>query len=602
MRLSTRSPRHAGLAQRRGARAFILATLLCACPWLGAQTAPAVSVAVLQVAAQLANGRGQHGLAVDLLRRVLDERSRELGADHPGLLPSVMNLAMGLSNRGQLAEAQLLFDRAERLAQRNPSDIDRARLLTYLAAHAAQSGQAAGVALAAASRAVQAWRDVLELALSTTQDLQLADGAPADMNALRGELAMALNMEAAMARRANDLLMAWASARQAQALLSGTPGLPVAWRADVMVTLGRISAAQGRLAAAEVHLRSAIELRSRLLGDGPALAQAWLALAAAYQTEAMNAAARQAYAQAWAVLRRAPQSAAEVLDADTIVSYARLLSADAGVAASEQAQVFELLQWLRPEAVEQTVAQTAARLTQDDPALNEQWRALDDAQREHDLAVGALAREFSLPDAERNRRIEDTLVAQRDAARARVEQLRQALKRDHPQFDAWTKPQPLSLASVQQRLQPDEALLWPVLGQASGVMVMIDRDGVQWRGISMGATALRDAVQGLRRGLEIREATVPDYDLAQAHALYRALLEPLEPVLRAKRHLLTLGAGPLASLPWAVLVTQGTQDTQATTTGSGAARDSVYAGAAWLGKRWAVTQLSGVAGLVGGCG
>jgi CHAT domain-containing protein len=68
------------------------------------------------------------------------------------------------------------------------------------------------------------------------------------------------------------------------------------------------------------------------------------------------------------------------------------------------------------------------------------------------------------------------------------------------------------------------------------------------------------------------------------HALYKALLDPVEDLIRGK-HLLIVPSGPLTQLPFQVLVT-------AASTASGG-----YRSAAWLARRHAITVLPAVSSL-----
>ena len=75
-----------------------------------------------------------------------------------------------------------------------------------------------------------------------------------------------------------------------------------------------------------------------------------------------------------------------------------------------------------------------------------------------------------------------------------------------------------------------------------------------------------------------------DYDAA--HRLYSAVLGPVEDVIAGKPHLIVVPAGPLASLPFHVLVTE-----------KKATDPSDHRSAAWLVRRHAVTVLPAVASL-----
>jgi TPR repeat protein/CHAT domain-containing protein len=86
-----------------------------------------------------------------------------------------------------------------------------------------------------------------------------------------------------------------------------------------------------------------------------------------------------------------------------------------------------------------------------------------------------------------------------------------------------------------------------------------------------------------------RRIEVLPFDLGRANELYRALLGPIEDIIRDKR-LLVIASGPLTSLPFNVLVT----DKPERAIPEGLAD---YRNAAWLGARTTVTVLPSVASL-----
>ena len=108
-------------------------------------------------------------------------------------------------------------------------------------------------ALRFAASAAASWRKITAgPSLSFTS---IGSDTPADepQKLEKGELALALNLQANMALRVEELALAQAAAAESLALLINTKGLPRWWRADVMLTLGKVSSAQGRLSAAEQY-------------------------------------------------------------------------------------------------------------------------------------------------------------------------------------------------------------------------------------------------------------------------------------------------------------------------------------------------------------
>ena len=85
------------------------------------------------------------------------------------------------------------------------------------------------------------------------------------------------------------------------------------------------------------------------------------------------------------------------------------------------------------------------------------------------------------------------------------------------------------------------------------------------------------------------------FDLGLAHELYNALIGPVEPLIRDKRHLMVVPSGALTALPFHLLVTE---KPVVAVPQVKAARDlGAYRDAQWLLKRHAVSVLPSVASL-----
>jgi CHAT domain-containing protein len=121
--------------------------------------------------------------------------------------------------------------------------------------------------------------------------------------------------------------------------------------------------------------------------------------------------------------------------------------------------------------------------------------------------------------------------------------------------------------------------------------------GRTWRTIGIGAENLSQKVAAFRGGLDLdklqKSAGKPVlFDLALAHELYVALIDPVEDLVKDKRHLLVVPSGPLTSLPFHLLVTEKPAKPVMQV------KDiALYRDAAWLIKRQAVSVLPSVASL-----
>lgn len=157
------------------------------------------------------------------------------------------------------------------------------------------------------------------------------------------------------------------------------------------------------------------------------------------------------------------------------------------------------------------------------------------------------------------------------------------LRRDFPDYFAIVRPQPLSEPDAAAMLDRDEAavLLVPTAFGTHVVLVTADGDPY-WYRAEQPLRQVRADVRALRRNLECQGEECEPFDRAIAFRLYRTLFSPLEDRLAGKRHLYIVADGPLASLPFAALVTRAPRGD-----------DGDYAAlraTSWFGDRHAFSQ------------
>ena len=214
-----------------------------------------------------------------------------------------------------------------------------------------------------------------------------------------------------------------------------------------------------------------------------------------------------------------------------------------------------------------------------------------------------------------------------DAVDARLAEIDKRLAREFPDYAALANVEPATIAQIQARLGPNEALVLiaatPPLGNpmtaataavdtrqpAETFVWTITRTDARFRQADLaGNEGLLD-VDALRCGLddsnwETRSAArqrcvellrgaapsggLPPFDLGRAYALYRALFGPVEDVIAGKQ-LLIVPTGPFTTLPFEVLVTQKPA--------AAIPANGNYQGVKWLGRERAITVLPSVASL-----
>ena len=515
-------------------------------------------------------------------RQALELQVRLLSANDPAIANTLMDLALTVSNQGKAEEAQALLRRAEIIAQTSPFESDRARLATYRGYEAANRGDVAA-ALQEAQFARLAWR---KLAATTDGAQSLLPGETSGASIERAELAMALDFEANMILRNGDALTAGALASEALQLLAQLDSAPRWWKADVMSTLGEVSIAQGRLSAAETYFASALAIRKQIFGDGPITLPILTALARAYQSEGMNSSAIITFREVFRIARTHVKSAA-VLSHEQLVPFGAAITAHAETLAEESArqglyaEAFDAFQLTRSGVVDKTIAKAQARLSHDDPKINALVAELQSAQRRLEVARADLAREQSLPDQERSSIAESRLQQAMAAQWTHANTLDRKLAAQHPAYHQLANPRPLQLIELRKRLGDREALVSFIIGRKQSFVQLTRRQGNYVARIDQGEAQLSASVKALRRALEIQAGAINEFDLAGAHELYQSLLGRLAGRLQGVEHLIIAPAGPLASLPFGLLVTE-------------APRQGSYSGAAWLGQRHTISHVPSI--------
>jgi len=491
-------------------------------------------------------------------RRALELQVRLYGEDDMATNDVLLDLAISVSNQGRHDEAEALIRRAAPIVEKSPRPADRARLSgyqAYLAANSAKYDEALLLARAATAQ----WRD---LVTRSTNDGALSGSlAPAVSSGAEAELAMALNLEAAMLMRTGDVTGAYASVAQAMLIIKRVDGEPSWWEADLLVTLGNISSAQGRLSSAEAYLKKAIELRNRVFGEGVATLQARVALGRAYQAEHMRVSAIITFREAIA-LAKTLQKSSNPLRAEDIAPFAEAVVEeaeryeDASVRIGLFTEVFDAFQMVSSPVFDRAMGLTSARLSAQTPALADRLQRLEGAiQKEGEVRL-QLATEQALPSQERSAEAEEQYSAEIAAQGATITELRKTLTEQFPAFSALTAAKIPTVDALRSRLGADEGMLVYLVAQSQSFVQLVTREKVVIAAVPTGSAALGDVVARLRRGLEIEGKSVNDFDLEVAYNLYRELFAGLKNELSGLKRLVIVPTGPLANLPFSLLVTK----------------------------------------------
>ena len=236
------------------------------------------------------------------------------------------------------------------------------------------------------------------------------------------------------------------------------------------------------------------------------------------------------------------------------------LEGESGIDAAGRS--FELADVARGASVQRAVTLASARVSAGDPELADLVRLDQDAAKRIDSLFQILNGALNLP-AERND------PAKVDDLRRRITELQGArralfdkIESGFPAYTNFTNPKPVTVAAVRAALRPTEALLATyVAANRTYVWTLSADGGLRFAAVPLGRAALTERVGILRAALEPNAQVlgdIPEFDLAGAYDLYRALLAPVAAGWQDKHGLLVVGHGPLGYLPLAVLPTRAT--------------------------------------------
>ena len=568
---------------------FILPVLLLLPSVVRAQSAPRASMAGAAehgtIKTQLRNARSaasQHDYdtAESGFRSALTLQARLFGEDDLTTNEILLDLALSVSNQRRFDEADALLRRAAPIADKSVRPSDRARSAAYQGYLAANRGDFAA-ALTFARAATNAWRAIAADSGAANDAAAMLDGG--NQSTAEAELAHVLGFEAAMMLRNDDATGAFASAGEALLIIDRVADEPRWWKSDILLTLGEISSAQGRLSAAETYLKGALAQRLAIFGEGTATLKVRTALGRAYQVEGMNTSAIIAYREAIKVARTLPPTSVPFAANDlvpfaaAIVDYAKTID-DPKERQGLYAEGFDAFQMVRSPLLDRSMALASARLSADTPELAALIDRLEAAIGDERAARFRLAHEQSLAAQERSSQVEDQLGKDIASQGRSIAAIRQDIARRFPDFGPLAEPKLPTLDAVRARLKDREGLVSFLIGRERSYVLLVRRDGVIIAPAPVGASGLQAAVVRLRKGLEVQGRSVNDFDLETAHQLYSDLFSGIAKELAEVSRLIVVPSGPLSSLPFSLLVTRPV-----------ASHD--YRTAAWLTKEKALSHI-----------
>jgi CHAT domain-containing protein/tetratricopeptide (TPR) repeat protein len=562
--------------------------------------------------AQLYIQQGRYAEAEPLLRRSLAIFEKALGPEHPDFAAGLSSLAGLYQSQGRYAEVEPLLKRSLSIVEAAGTDypIVAAALQNLAGFYSDQDRYTDAEPLL--RRAL----NILEKALGPENpDTATALGNLAELYRHQGRYA-----------EAEPLYNHSLAIREK---VFGPEDLDVA---IVLSNLSELYCDQGRYAEAEPLSERALAIREKALGpEHPRVATilANLALLSLAQHNWVNAA--EYWQRATKVIeRRAERGLAgseggsakgeAVRNSWYFSGLIKMTDRLAPEGHADRAQLgpemFEKAQWAQASEAAGSLTQMAARSAKGDTALAGLVRERQDLVAEWQAKDKQLIAAKSQLSAKRNPDAEKVLSDRIAAIDGRLRAIDAQFAKDFPEYASLTSPKADSVAEVKSLLGPDETLVLfldtpefkPTVAEETFIWV-VTKTNMRWAKTTLGTKALTERIAALRCGLD--PATWDDengharcralvgadpgksgllpFDLAKAHELYEALFGSIKDEIAGKR-LLIVPSGPLAMLPFGILVTEDpSQNLPKTADG--------YSGISWLGIENAITVLPSVSSL-----
>jgi tetratricopeptide (TPR) repeat protein/CHAT domain-containing protein len=287
-------------------------------------------------------------------------------------------------------------------------------------------------------------------------------------------------------------------------------------------------------------------------------------------------------------------------------------------------ETYTIAQWVQRSEAATALSRMASRFAKGESALARVVRQRQDLAGQYRLLDRSLIASVGKAPVERDPRREGQWRQQMLAIEKQIREIDARLTQTFPEYAVLANPEPLTVEETQAQLRPDEALYQVIVGEEGALAWVVTREDARWRSLALDEKSLSEHVEALRCGLDaslwddarggVQRMVAfwtgqpptkagrcrrlvgadpdaqgnPPFDEARAHALYRALFAPFEDIIKDKR-LIVVPHGPLAALPFQVLVTE-VPDAKL----RGFDR---YRKASWLIARQPVTVLPSVASL-----
>lgn len=501
-------------------------------------------------------------------RQAIEIHERVLGKTDASYGDPLMHLALEVSNQERFSVADELFADAAPLVAASPEPGDQARLLSYLALHAANQRRYEE-ALDLARQATEMRRKIAGENAALSENVNqtqfygaaiasLSSSAPVLQTASSVaalDTAQSLSAEAAMLLKLDRAAEARVASDEALALVDASTQTPEFWRPQLLLRSAEVDMALGNPAAAEQAVRFALAQLEPLRPDTRNTALAWMQLGAVLAKQDRVDDAISAYDRGLEIFRRRGYG----LRPEALETYLNLLHGRLAQDGDVAAKMFDAAQLARGAVVAQTISDATARLSSSDQAVGAIIRELQDARRRRDALLFRFNSLAARAATAEDQKTLDELRQQVQQIEARIGELEPQVQAAAPTLNL-LRDKAATIEEVTRGLRGDEALLQIVVAPGQSFAFLVHGGAVKAAKVEVEERIIAAAVGKLKDAFVVRSAgggkTIGAFDVKLAHLLYTRLLAPFEADLQGVDRLVVVPSGPLLGLPFGVLVTE----------------------------------------------
>lgn len=512
--------------------------------------------------------------AVIAYRAALALQQKKLGADNPGTVAPLLELALNLSDEGQYAAASSRFTAAQALAPHSSDPTTAARLLHYRGLDQLNQNHPAQ-ALALLQQADIAYATLLPQEVLQAQpqgngantrfiyaspaanliSAQVTLNSPTIQNALLG-LIETRRYEAVALLADGDSAGAAHEIATAQRLASGNGIAPPVLDARLARSGAALALARGQSGAASAGLSQASADFSAAIPGSRPVAETALLRAAALRDEGRPADALTECRSGIALLGNLQLGTSAALIGPCLDIFAASAKADPAKAEALNAEMFQASELTQGSVTAQEIAAASARLSSSssNPKVAAAIRAQQDAQSQ---LVSLYQQRDALNQQSGNGNNAKALAGldkQIAAANATLSQTELAEQAAAPNFSQLVQQQ-VPARDVLARLRPDEAFLGITATPTHSWLFFLNNGQVHVAQSPLTDADAAKLVQAVRDSIEPGSSGLPPFDMDDAAKIYAGTLAPFAAQMVNVHELVVAPSGPLLALPFSLLPT-----------------------------------------------